>query len=153
MIKVSNFPNAYKEVYIILKYVDENDLKLIPKEVINTIETRMNKEHEFEYDVEHGFEEQKILRETKAILSYIFLNYWANEKQKKVIEAQFKKDLEKAEQEKKEIYNTDNIFKNKKEKNTAIQNEQNIQERAMIEYKDNLFTRIKNWFKSLFGKK
>jgi len=37
MIKVSNFPNAYKEVYIILKYVDSEDLKLIPKSFINML--------------------------------------------------------------------------------------------------------------------
>ena len=150
MIEVSNFPNAYKEVYTILKYVDEDDLKLIPQDFKDTIKARMNKEYEFEYDVNSSFNDKGIIRETKAIFSYVFLNYWANEEQKRAINAQYRKDLEKAEQEKREIYNPNNIFKNKEEKEESIQNKQIVQETAMVEYKEDIITRIKNWFKVLF---
>lgn len=61
MIKVSNFPNAYKEVYIILKYVDSEDLKLIPKSFINMLEQNMNDDYEFEFDPNIEFENQKLL--------------------------------------------------------------------------------------------
>lgn len=76
MIKSSNFPNAYKEVYIILKYVDSEDLKLIPKSFINMLEQNMNDDYKFEFDPNIEFENQKLLRETKSIFAYIFLHFW-----------------------------------------------------------------------------
>ena len=50
---------------------------------------------------------------TKAILANIFRDYWATPYQKERIEAKEKYDLEKIEQEKREKYSTDNIFKNR----------------------------------------
>lgn len=50
---------------------------------------------------------------------------------------------------KEEMYNTNNIFK----KHNTQQNEAYIKnEVAMIEYKESIFTKIKNWFKHFFNK-
>ena len=90
---VDNIPKAYKEVYTILKYVEIEDLKLIPKEFINMLRQNMDKDYEFEYNPKIDFEKQNLLRETKGIFAYIFLNFWANEKQRKVIKQTFKNDI------------------------------------------------------------
>lgn len=70
MIKVENYPNAYKEVYVILENMNKNDVKKIPKSFLDIIKTEMNKKYEFKIDKNKGFKNQKILRETKVILSY-----------------------------------------------------------------------------------
>ena len=116
MIKVENFPNAYKEGYEILKYIDEKELKLIPEAFINMINHNMNNDYEFEFDENIDFQEQKILKETKTILAYIFLNYWATEKQSNAIKQKFKQDIMEEEIKKAEKYSS-NIFQ---EKNQTI---------------------------------
>ena len=42
----SNYKNAYKEVYIILSYLEDDDYNKIPEEVINAIKANMNEEYE-----------------------------------------------------------------------------------------------------------
>ncbi len=44
----------------------------------------MNVNYKFEYNENLDLENQIILRETRAILGYIFLNFWANDIQKKM---------------------------------------------------------------------
>ena len=157
MVSVSNFPHAYKEVYTILQYVKEDDLKLIPDVFISTIKNKMSKDYEFKYDEDRSFSEQNILRETKAIFSFIFLNYWANQAQADVIKAQYKRDLEQDEINKKEKYNPDNLFKDKDINIEEISNDaqvddiQNIQI-SMTEHKESIFEKVKNWFKKIFSK-
>ena len=143
MIKSSNFPNAYKEVYIILKYVDSEDLKLIPKSFINMLEQNMNDDYKFEFDPNIEFENQKLLRETKSILAYIFLHFWGNEEQKNIIKAKFKQDLIEDEEEKKIKFPITNIFESR-QKNNVI-SEENVQQ---VQYKkENILTKIINKMK------
>ena len=171
MIQVSNFPNAYKEAYTILKLVDEKDLELIPEDFMNMIKRNMNTEHEFYYDPNLKLDEQGVLKETKSILSYIYLHYWATEEQEKSIKEKFRQDLYEEEERKKEQYNVDNIFSHRedaKEENTVESIEEdktenitdNIEEKIeevpqneqLIEKKEeNIFkkiiNKIKSWFK------
>lgn len=149
MVKVENYPNAYKEVYEILKIVPQEDLYKIPKRFIEMIEKRMNKDYKFLIDENMDFvEEQELMLETRTILAYIFLNYWATEKQRGTINIKFKKDIEDAENQKRELYNVD-VFKNKKQLE-----EKNKKELEMVVYKkENFITKIFNKIKRFFGLK
>ncbi len=151
MIKVENYPNAYKEVYEILKYVPKEDLKRVPKKFMDMLEEKMNKNYKFSIDTSKDFiEEQELMIETRTILAYIFLNYWATEIQKEKINIKFKKDIEDAEKQKGDLYNV-NIFKNKKQ---LKENSEKEQERAMVIYKkENFITKIFNIIKNFFGMK
>jgi len=75
----------------------------------------MDNEYTYKLDMTKEFEEQEMSDITKAILANIFRDYWATPYQKERIEAKEKYDLEKVEKEKREQYNPDNIFKNRKE--------------------------------------
>lgn len=131
MIKVENYPNAYKEVYEILKYVPKEDLKRVPKKFMDMLEEKMNKNYKFSIDTSKDFiEEQELMIETRTILAYIFLNYWATEIQKEKINIKFKKDIEDAEKQKGDLYYV-NIFKNKKQ---LKENSEKEQEHAMVIY-------------------
>ena len=151
MIKVENYPNAYKEVYEILKYVPKEDLKRVPKKFMDMLEEKMNKNYKFSIDTSNDFiEEQELMIETRTILAYIFLNYWATEIQKEKVNIKFKKDIEDAEKQKRDLYNVD-ILKNKKQLKENIGKEQ---ENAMVIYKkENFITKIFNSIKKFFGMK
>ncbi len=151
MIKVENYPNAYKEVYEILKYVPKEDLKRVPKKFMDMLEEKMNKNYKFSIDTSKDFiEEQELMIETRTILAYIFLNYWATEIQKEKVNIKFKKDIEDAEKQKRDLYNVD-ILKNKKQLKENIGKEQ---ENAMVIYKkENFITKIFNTIKKFFGMK
>ena len=83
MIKVENYPNAYKEVYEILKAVPKEDFDKIPTEFMQIVKKNMNKNYDFSINLNIDFvKEQEILYETKAILAYVYLNYWATEDEK-----------------------------------------------------------------------
>jgi len=107
------YARAYTEVIEILKYVPNEEVKKIPKEKLDFYNSNMDNEYNYKIDMTKEFEEQEMSEITKAILANIFRNYWATPYQKERIEAKEKYDLEKLEEEKREEYNTDNIFKNK----------------------------------------
>lgn len=110
MIKVENYPNAYKEVYEILQNIDKKDYDLIPKEFIQMVEKNMNKDYIFKLKNNKGFENQELLQETKTILAYLYLNYWGTEDEKIKIKQKFKQDILKDEEKKRQKYNPDNLF-------------------------------------------
>ena len=115
------------------------------------IEEKMNKNYKFSIDTSKDFiEEQELMIETRTILAYIFLNYWATEIQKEKVNIKFKKDIEDAEKQKRDLYNVD-ILKNKKQLKENIGKEQ---ENAMVIYKkENFITKIFNTIKKFFGMK
>lgn len=136
MIKIGNYPNAYKEVYVILNYINKEDLKKIPQSFIDMLKRKMNKDYEFKLDTSIDFEEQNLLKETKVILGYIFLNYWGTNEQKETIEKKFRNDIAKKEEQKIK-YNRDELFQN----NNFIRLSQNANQNEdvkMIEYKKNV---------------
>ena len=107
------YAEAYKEVVTILSCVPEEDLQKIPQDKINFYIENMDEEYEYVLDENIEFEEQSMSDITKAILANIFRDYWATPYQKERIEAKEKYDIEKEEEEKREKYNPDDIFKSK----------------------------------------
>ena len=139
----SRYRNAYKEVYIILNYLDEDDYNKIPLEVINAIENNMNEEYEYYMNEDIDLSNQQMLPETKAILFNIFRDYLLTEEQKQKIIRMQKEERQKNELKKKEQYNTD-VFANKeKTNNSEIQKEPVI----LIKYKESIFKKIINKIK------
>lgn len=151
-----NYAKAYKEIVEILKYVPEESVNKIPKEMRDMFETEQLKTYNFQIDTEKTFEEQELLKETKAILANIFRDYWATDYQKARILEKENQDREKLERQKREKYNPNDIFKNRNPNNNDIS--QNIQEQLNEEYnknlpmevqKQNIFQRLLNFIKKL----
>ncbi len=136
MIRVENYPNAYKEVYVILQNLSKSDFELIPKSFINMLKNNMNQEYDFELN--NDFESQELLQETKTILAYVYLNYLGTEKEKVKIEEKFKNDILKKEEEKKLQYNLNDLFEKKKlEDNSKGLSKK--EETKMVEHKNEKF--------------
>lgn len=117
MIRSENIPNAYKEAYTILKYVSKDDVNLIPKNFIKMLKSKMNVNYKFEYNENLDLKNQIILRETRAILGYIFLNFWANDIQKNAITKKLNEDKLVKAGEMRLRYQNQDIFKSRNIKN------------------------------------
>lgn len=108
-----NYAKAYREVIEILKYIPEESVNKIPKEIRKIFEEKQSKSYNFQIDIEKPFEEQKLLTETRAILANLYRDYLATPSQKEKIIAKEKIEKEKEDDEKRKKYNIDNLFKNK----------------------------------------
>lgn len=141
---MDDYSKVYKELDEIFKYLPQEILDKIPVELINRI--KKEKDEQYEYKVIHieDFRNQEMQKETRAILSILYRDYWASEDERKEILEQEKKEFLEEEDKKKENQNLNNIF----EKQEAI--EKNVSQ-AIIVYKESLFRKIINklteWFK------
>lgn len=108
-----NFAKACKEIVEILKFVPNKDLLKIPKEMRDMFEDEMDQNYNFSIDTQKNIEEQKLLDETKAILLNIFRDYWATPYQRERIIERQNYDRNITEQQKREKYNPNDIFKRK----------------------------------------
>ena len=146
-----NYACAYKEVIEVLKYTKREDVNKIPKYRILLWKTNMNKDYDFKIDTTKSLNEQNLSDEAKAIIANIFKKYWATDYQKERIEAKEKYDIEQLENEKREKYNSYNIFKNKsmsEEKQT-----QSIEETSLvIANEEKWYKKILNVIKSFLKK-
>mgnify|MGYP006990043184 CR=1 FL=1 len=144
----SNYALAYSEVLEILRYIPQEDYDKIPKEKIEFYNKNANKNYIFNYDPDKTLEEQKVSDITKGIIILLFRDYWATDKQKEKIIAKQVYDRKKLEEEKRAMYNPDDIFKNNisdTENNTS----ENV---AIVEYIEQkwyqkIITKILNIFR------
>ena len=151
MIK-TNYTNAYKEVLIVLDNLIKEDYDKIPKEYIEFLKSNCNNEYEFYYDTSKTFEEQELLEDTKYILFGLFEKYGATEWQKEQIKNFRNNYYHQLEQEKREKYNQDGIFKKdyKEEKIIKKTNETNTNN-SLIKNKESFFIRFKNFIFKLLN--
>lgn len=90
-----------KEVEYILKKLDDEYIKKIPKEVWDYINENMDINHQFNYDEEKNLDEQNLNIDTISILTYINIEFLLDGIQKKELLELLKKDEIISEQEKK----------------------------------------------------
>ena len=151
-----NYSKAYKEVYEILKNIPEEDLNKIPEEIREVFESKQDLNYDFKIDPKKTFEEQNLLDETKAILANMYRDYWATDYQRERILEKERNDREKIEQEKREKYNPDDIFKNKNKKNITQQSEidNNVEQQnetlPVIIEKEHFYNKLINFIKRIF---
>lgn len=144
----ANYACAYKEVVEILKYTEREDVNKIPRSTILMFKYLMDETHQFKVNINKSLQEQNLCREAKAILANIFKNYWATDEERAEMEREERLYLEQEEMAKREKYNPDDLFKNRKMViNDTIEEEQI----SMVEYKkEPFFIKILNKIKSIW---
>lgn len=125
------------EVEYILKKLDDNYIEKIPQDVWEYIDENKDKNYVFNYDENKTLIEQNLSVDTISILTYINMEYLLGEEQKKEMIEFLKKDEAIAEQKKSELYNPDDLFKNRKESKQ--------EEISLIEVK------IEKWYEKIFS--
>ena len=142
----STYAKAYTEVLEIIKYFPEEEYAKIPKEKIDFYKSNMDKDYVFSINPGIDLSEQNISPEANAVIVNLFTDYYATEEQKVKIKEILDINQKKEEQEKREKYDPDNIFKKvDKGETTNLGNPESNTNTELIEYKKSFFTRFKNF--------
>lgn len=144
------YANAYSEILGILKHISKEDYNKIPKEKIIFFQNNYNKEYNFTYDMNKTLDEQNVSKKAKTIIAILFRDYWATDAQREKIKAKEQYDRKIKEEENREKYNPDNLFKKHREaKNVETITENN----QIIPYKESIFRKIFNKIMSFINLK
>ena len=135
---MADYYMALAEVNEILNYVENKYIIKIPKDILAIIKENKSENSCFKYDISKPLSKQNIHKETIEILSYLNYNFWLNETEKNNFKKIYNDNLIKIEDEKRNKYNPDSIFKNKS-KNFLAQKE-NLP--MPIKEKNNFFINI-----------
>lgn len=143
------YARAYTEVLEILKHIPEDELERIPKAELQYYEDNCDKNYKYEYNQELDVDKQAISREANTVIVALYMNYFANENQKGIIEKILKQNSIEEEKAKSEKYDVNKIFE-KNQQNNEINNENLPVDISKNE--NNFIKRIINKIKSLFKK-
>jgi len=144
----NDIQEACVEVLEIIKYMEKDLRKKIPKEFINDLNEYKSKDYSFTYDRTKKLNEQNIKKETKGYIAYIYKYYLCNEKEAATYNERCKKYYYKLECEKKEKYKDLDIFKDSKEKNEKLLKYAEENRNALIKLDNN----EKNILNQIFSK-
>ncbi|MBQ3408386.1 MAG: hypothetical protein IJH12_04180 [Clostridia bacterium] len=143
------YAKAYTEVLEILKHVPKEELDRIPKSELQFYEDNCDKNYKYEYNEELNVDQQAISREANTVIVAIYMNYFANDKQKGIIESILKQNSIEEEKQKNEKYNIDKIFDNKEKHEDAEHDAEKLP--VDVDKKEEIFIKkIINRIKKLF---
>ncbi len=146
------YSEALSEIDDIFKHLDNDVMNKIPQKFKNFVSSNKSKTYNPTFDHSKRLNELPLKDKTRAILSVIYMNFLCNEEEKKAYTQKLNENSAKREQELKEKYNPDNLFKNKPQE---IKKEQQVTENvvAITEYKEGFFTKLFNSLKMFFKSK
>ena len=133
---------AYAEVLLILSYMEQKYIDMIPKKLLELFNEEKDKNYQPNINPNISLAEQNLQRKTLALLAMLNLNYWCkDENERKELLKMYSENDKKIEAEMRERYNPDNLFKKREkvEQNNDIKQEKT----ELIEYKEkNIFRKI-----------
>ena len=119
--KNSKYSKAAVEVLDILKHTKKEDAEKVSKEFIQFLEENSSEEYVSNLDHTKTIKEMDLEQETQDVLGYVYLKYWAEQQAKDNFRAKIR-ELEKIRQEElREKYNPDEIFKQSKKTKQNIE--------------------------------
>ena len=144
---------AYSEVDKILSYMEDKYVEKIPIKLRELFKNDKLKDYEPFINPKIPLDEQNLQRKTFSILAMLNLNYWCeSEEEKQELIKIYSENDKKREEELREKYNPDNIFKKKE----IIQEENNEikDNKSLIEYREeNFFKKIIHRIMGFFKRK
>lgn len=138
------------EVNFILQHTEETYLKKIPLKFRKFLLDNEDKNYKVNFDVDKDFSEWKLKPKTKFLLALIYRDYFCNLEQKNIYDKKIRENEQKREEELREKYNPDNIFK-KYIQGNIIEEKVTENEVALVEYKESIVKRFINKIKSIFN--
>ena len=139
-----------KETTEILKYFNYNFVSKISSDFLKQLkELAKYSDKTVIIDKNKSLKDQKILSQTKDLISILYYKYIATDKEKKELINIWKNNDILYQERISEYYASDNIFKNKKIQNEEISNK----ELPMVIQKKSVIEKIKDFFKNIFHQK
>lgn len=146
----AKYRDGLAEVDIILGFADQESLDKIP-ESFKTFIIKNKSKYISKIDPQKSLNEQKLLYETKVILSIMYRDYWSSEEEREQILLNEKEELKKIENLSKNKYNYENLFRNaQKTQNIAQEETEDEGSYKSLMIKESLFEKILNKIKSFF---
>lgn len=133
---------TFSEIDLILDNMEDEYVNKIPSKLREFIKENKKNNYIPNIDSNKSLEEQKLQKETKILLSILYMNYWCeSEEEKKKLLEKFAENENIKEAELKEKYNIENIYR----RNISKSNETEQQENSLQIYKeDGIFKKIWN---------
>ena len=143
---------AYCEVDIILGQMEEEYVNKVPTELRKLFKEQKRMDYSPKIKADIPLADQNLMRKTIAILAMLNLNYWCeDEKEKQDLIQMYSENDRKREEELREKYNPDNLFKKKDIEVEEVT--ENTESKELIEYKkENFFKMILRKISSIFKK-
>lgn len=143
-----NTPKVYSEVYQVLNILGNEYIRRLPKSLYNMLEEKRDTTYNPKYTDEITLDMQNIKKESLNILALLHFNYWCDSYEQKLELQNILEENEKVHEENlKKKYDSENLFKNKKNVYTKKTAENSM---AVVEYKENIFKRFINKIKNIF---
>ena len=141
------------ELSTIIKYMPKEYQNKIPTNVVGFFEENKSNNYSFNINPNNIFDKSNIKKETLAIIAMLNIKYWCpNENLKKQLIKKYNENEKQYQKEIREVYNSDNLFKNRN-KNSDISEVNEVENTVtMVEYKESFISRIINKIKQLFKK-
>ena len=143
-----NYKKSCKEVIEILSCIPKEDYAKIPNEIIKVLENDKDENYNFEYDPRKTLDEQNVSKQAKTIIAIFFRDYWSTPEQRKKIKSFQSNKRNIIEEEKRQRFDSENLFKTKSVINEEL--ERNKEKSSIIVYRKNIFSKILNKIKNLF---
>lgn len=138
------YREAFTEVNVIIQ--------LMPEELVNKVPSRFRvmleeeKDKNYHPDIKEPLEEQKLKEETIIILGLIYRDFLCSPEERKELQEKDAKELQEVqmamEEEMREKYNPDDIFKNRRKNNSEEQS--HTENTSMIVVKE------EKWYQKIF---
>lgn len=130
------------ELYCLLNYFPQSYIDKLPRKLLELIKQNSDSKYIIQVNTNLPLNAQNISQKTKTILLVLKYNYWSTEIEKQHIAEQLYKNEEIYQKELQELYDPNNLFKNKRDTSSTST--------AVIKYKESIFTKIRNWIKRIF---
>ena len=141
------YSKALYQISEILNYVEKDLINKIPENLINYINQNKSKDYDWKIDTKLPLEKQELLQQTKEILTVIYRDYLCNNTEREELDKTLNENELKYQNELREKYNPDNLFKKREKKIYSEQVES--EDTSMVVYKQSLFRKILNKIKLL----
>lgn len=139
----------YSELYQILTLLGEEYIEKLPHNLPKLLEEKRNLEYIPQYTGKIPFNQQQVRKETLAILALIHLNYWCeDDEEKQKLLQMLNKNEQSFQEELREQYNPDEIFKDRK-RTGILQEQENM---ALVPIKENWCKKMIKKIKDIFKK-
>lgn len=146
-IDIIEYRKSLSELCEILKHIPIEARNKIPDEELKFYENNRDFNYKYIYDQSRSLTEQKLMDMTIMLIANIYINYWAENKEK--LQLRDKKILYQIEEQKK-IYNTNDLFKKNKKNNEPKINVENCKE-LTVNKKENIINKIIKKIKGLIN--
>ena len=144
-----NTREAYAEVDNFIECLDSYDKNKVPESIRKYFKKEKSKNYNKIIDVYQPIKDQNLKDETLAIIAMLNLKYWCDdEEEKKRLMTIYSENEKKYQNELKEKYDIEKIFKERNNKKSENYQEKNVPEIK----KESLWDKLKNMILKMFKK-